>query len=56
MFLIQDLLRLDQFPIEAVERKLGRQHRVLHLEEAIIAGGEIARLRDPGFRSRVKEC
>jgi hypothetical protein len=49
----QHRLRLDQLLVEAVQRQPRGQHRVLHVEQPVVQGGQPPGLRQPGLGARV---
>ena len=49
----QHRLGLDQLLVEPVQRQPGRQHRVLHVEQAVVEGGQPAGFGEPGLGARV---
>src|SRR6201987_2395051 len=53
VLLVENLLGAHELFVKAIERKLGGEDGVLHVEEAVIARGKVSRLGDPGLRSRI---
>ena len=53
MFPGENALRFDQLLVKVRKRQLRRQHCVLNIKEAVIAGGETARFGIPRFRARI---
>src|SRR6185437_5584652 len=49
MFLVQDLLRLNQFRVKLRKRHLGRHHGVLNIKQTVIPRVELAGFRDPAL-------
>ena len=43
MLFVQDLLRANQFLVEALQRQFRRKHGVLHVEQPVVSGGYSAR-------------
>ena len=53
MLAVEHLLRADQLVVELGQRQAGRQHRVLDVEEPIVARGQPARFGEPALGARI---
>ena len=54
IFCREDALGFDDFLIKLRQRQLRRQHRMLDVEQPVVAGGKPTRFGMPGFRAGVR--